>query len=54
MTVLHYFNGRGRAETTRWMLAANQVAFENAVIETPAQMAALRASGLLPFDQIPL
>lgn len=54
MAVLHYFNGRGRAETTRWMLAANQIAFENAIIETPEQMATLRKSGLLPFDQIPL
>lgn len=54
MAVLHYFNGRGRAETTRWMLAANQIAFENAIINTPDQMAELRESGLLPFDQIPL
>jgi hypothetical protein len=28
-TKLHYFLGRGRAETTRWMLAINQVEFEN-------------------------
>lgn len=36
------------------MLAANEITFENAPVETPEQMAALRASGLLPFDQIPL
>ncbi|MEH6546642.1 MAG: glutathione S-transferase family protein [Sneathiella sp.] len=51
---LHYFNGRGRAETTRWMLAVSQIAFENVPIETPEALAALRASGKLPFDQMPL
>jgi glutathione S-transferase len=51
---LHYFKGRGRAETTRWMLAVSQVAFENVPIETPDALAALRASGKLPFDQMPL
>ena len=51
---LHYFNGRGRAETTRWMLAISQIAFENASIDTPEALAALRATGKLPFDQMPL
>jgi len=54
MTRLHYFKGRGRAETTRWMLAVNQIAFENVSVETPEALAALRASGNLPFDQMPL
>lgn len=51
---LTYFHGRGRAETTRWMLAATDVSFENVRIETPEALAHLRASGKLPFDQIPL
>ena len=51
---LTYFRGRGRAETTRWMLAATGVAFENVPIDTPEQLADLRASGKLPFDQMPL
>lgn len=51
---LTYFRGRGRAETTRWMLAANEIAFDNIAIDTPEQLAALRASGKLPFDQMPL
>lgn len=51
---LTYFKGRGRAETTRWMLAVNQITFVNVAIETPDQMAQLRASGRLPFDQMPL
>ena len=52
--VLTYFRGRGRAETTRWMLAAAGVTFENVPIDTPEQLADLRASGKLPFDQMPL
>ena len=51
---LHYFPGRGRAETTRWMLAINHIKFENVPIETPEMLLALRASGKLPFDQMPL
>lgn len=51
---LTYFRGRGRAETTRWMLAATGVAFVNLPIDTPEELAELRASGKLPFDQMPL
>ncbi len=51
---LHYFKGRGRAETTRWMLAANEIDFVNVALLTPEDLAALRATGKLPFDQIPL
>ncbi len=56
MTVarLTYFRGRGRAETTRWMLAASGIAFINMPIDTPEAMSALRATGKLPFDQMPL
>ncbi len=51
---LHYFNGRGRAETTRWMLAANQIEFENVSIATPENFDALKKSEKLPFNQLPL
>lgn len=51
---LHYFLGRGRAETTRWMLAFNQIDFINIPIKTPKELSLLRASGKLPFDQMPL
>lgn len=54
MVKLHYFKGRGRAETTRWMLAVNRIDFRNIAIETPDALAALRATGKLPFDQMPL
>lgn len=51
---LTYFWGRGRAESTRWMLAATGIDFTNERVETPEALADLRASGKLPFDQIPL
>ena len=54
MTKLYYTRSRGRAETTRWMLAVNQIPFENILIDTPEKLAGLRATGKLPFDQIPL
>jgi glutathione S-transferase len=52
--VLTYFRGRGRAETTRWMLAAIGRSFVNQPVTTAAALADLRASGRLPFDQLPL
>ena len=54
MTQLHYFKGRGRAETTRWMLAISQINFANVAIVSPEALVALRATGKLPFDQLPL
>ena len=54
ITKIHYFPGRGRAESTRWMLAINQIEFENIPIKTPEMLSTLRATGKLPFDQMPL
>ena len=54
MIKLHYFKGRGRAETTRWMLAINHLTFENVPIDTPNALTMLRLTGKLPFDQMPL
>ena len=54
MEKLHYFKGRGRAETTRWMLAVNQIDFENRPLLTPADFDALKATGKLLFNQLPL
>ncbi len=51
---LTYFKDRGLTETTRWMLAVNGIDFEPVALATPKDLAALRASGKLPFDQIPL
>ena len=51
---LTYFASRGRAETTRWMLAACGIAFENVGLTQPEELEALRATGKLPFGQLPL
>ena len=54
MVELTYFKGRGRAESTRWMLAINQIQFTNVQVTTPQELASLRLTGKLPFDQMPL
>ena len=51
---LHYFKGRGRAETTRWMLAINNIDFINVSLEDHNDFDNLKASGKLPFNQLPL
>jgi len=51
---LTYFAGRGRAETTRWMLAVNQIPFHNVGLTEPEDFEALKSSGRLPFNQLPL
>ena len=51
---LHYFKGRGRAETTRWMLAINNIEFINISIEDHNEFDNLKAKGILPFSQLPL
>ena len=51
---LHYFKGRGRAETTRWMLAVNEIEFENVSLSGPADFRNLKLAGKLPFNQLPL
>ena len=51
---LHYFKGRGRAETTRWMLAINNIDFINISLEDHTDFDILKASGKLPFNQLPL
>jgi len=54
MTNLHYFKGRGRAETTRWMLAINEITFQNCPLATADDFTALKATGKLLFNQLPL
>lgn len=51
---LTYFAGRGRAETTRWMLAVSGIPFRNVPLTEPEDFEALRESGRLPFNQLPL
>ena len=54
MVYLHYFKGRGRAETTRWMLAINEIAFQNCPLATAEDFEALKATNKLLFNQLPL
>ncbi|XP_055430626.1 glutathione S-transferase A2 isoform X2 [Bubalus kerabau] len=51
---LHYFNGRGRMECIRWLLAAAGVEFEEKFIEQPEDLDKLRNDGSLMFQQVPM
>ncbi|MCX7564712.1 hypothetical protein OS176_14465, partial [Xanthomonadaceae bacterium XH05] len=47
--VLHYFDGRGRMEPIRWLLAAAGVEFEEQFLKTRDDLARLRNDGSLMF-----
>ncbi|XP_069345086.1 glutathione S-transferase A3-like [Eulemur rufifrons] len=51
---LHYYDGRGRMEAIRWLLAAAGVEFEEIFLETAEDLDKLRNDGRLPFQQVPL
>ncbi|XP_053459080.1 glutathione S-transferase A3-like [Nycticebus coucang] len=51
---LHYFNGRGRMESIRWLLAAAGVEFEEVFIKSPDDLEKLRNDGSLMFQQVPM
>ncbi|KAG9493790.1 hypothetical protein GDO78_001589 [Eleutherodactylus coqui] len=53
-TVLHYYNGRGRAEIIRWMLAVADIEYEEQFCTTLAELDKLLESGDLMFQQIPM
>ncbi|XP_063772757.1 glutathione S-transferase 3-like [Pseudophryne corroboree] len=52
--ILHYFNGRGRMECVRWLLAAAGVEFEEKFYVTKEEFEKLLKSGDLMFQQIPM
>ncbi|KAL7673609.1 hypothetical protein ACOME3_008462 [Neoechinorhynchus agilis] len=52
--VLHYFDGRGRAEIIRLTMAASGISWTEKHIITADDMDNLRASGKLLFNQVPL
>ncbi|XP_021054331.1 glutathione S-transferase alpha-3 [Mus pahari] len=52
--VLHYFDGRGRMEPIRWLLAAAVVEFEEQFLKTRDDLARLRNDGSLMFQQVPM
>ncbi|XP_029799702.1 glutathione S-transferase A2 [Suricata suricatta] len=51
---LHYFNGRGRMESIRWLLASAGVEFEEKFIDTPEDLDKLKNDGHLMFLQVPM
>ncbi|NXJ86002.1 GSTA1 transferase, partial [Trogon melanurus] len=51
---LHYFNGRGRMEPIRWLLAAAGVEFEECFMEKKDDLLKLRKDGALLFEQVPM
>ncbi|XP_025941960.1 glutathione S-transferase alpha-4-like isoform X2 [Apteryx rowi] len=51
---LIYFNGRGRMESVRWLLAAARVEFEEIFLDTREQYVKLIKDGSLMFQQVPL
>ncbi|KFP79133.1 PREDICTED: glutathione S-transferase-like [Apaloderma vittatum] len=51
---LHYFNGRGRMEPIRWLLAAAGVEFEECFMEKKDDLIKLRKDGFLLFEQVPM
>uniref|UniRef100_A0A8C3L0F3 glutathione transferase n=1 Tax=Chrysolophus pictus TaxID=9089 RepID=A0A8C3L0F3_CHRPC len=52
--VLYYFDGRGKMESVRWLLAAAGVEFEEVFLETREQYEKLLQSGVLMFQQVPM
>ncbi|XP_042746774.1 glutathione S-transferase 3-like [Lagopus leucura] len=52
--VLYYFDGRGKMESIRWLLAAAGVEFEEVFLETQEQYEKLLQSGVLMFQQVPM
>ncbi|NXG43632.1 GSTA1 transferase, partial [Psilopogon haemacephalus] len=51
---LHYFNGRGRMEPIRWLLAAAGVEFEECFMEAKDDLIKLQKDGSLLFQQVPM
>ncbi|XP_076830794.1 glutathione S-transferase A4-like [Brachyhypopomus gauderio] len=52
--VLYYFNGRGKMESVRWLLAVAGVQFEEVYLTTSEQFDKLVNDGALLFHQVPL
>eukprot|EP00802_Teleaulax_amphioxeia_P026956 Tamp_28151.p1 GENE.Tamp_28151~~Tamp_28151.p1 ORF type:complete len:260 (+),score=46.35 Tamp_28151:77-781(+) len=52
--ILHYFDGRGRAEPIRWMLEETGTPYTENIIRTREDMSRLRSSGKLLYNQVPM
>ncbi|XP_034057737.1 glutathione S-transferase, alpha tandem duplicate 1 [Gymnodraco acuticeps] len=51
--VLHYFNGRGKMESIRWLLTVAEVDFDEVFLTTREQYLKLLSDGDLMFQQVP-
>ncbi|KAM4902992.1 glutathione S-transferase-like [Sylvia borin] len=51
---LHYFDGRGRMEPIRWLLAAAGVEFEELYLKKKDDLTKLRNDGSLLYQQVPM
>ncbi|NXE50016.1 GSTA3 transferase, partial [Casuarius casuarius] len=51
---LYYFDGRGKMESVRWLLAAAGVEFEEVFLKTREQYEKLLQDGALLFQQVPM
>ncbi|XP_011836700.1 PREDICTED: glutathione S-transferase A1-like [Cercocebus atys] len=51
---LYYYNARGRMESTRWLLAAAGVEFEEKFLKSAEDLDKLRNDGYLMFQQVPM
>ncbi|XP_012733329.3 glutathione S-transferase, alpha tandem duplicate 1 [Fundulus heteroclitus] len=52
--ILHYFNGRGKMESVRWLLTVAEVEFDENYLTTREQYLKLLNDGSLLFQQVPL
>ncbi|XP_072498553.1 glutathione S-transferase-like [Notamacropus eugenii] len=51
---LYYFDGRGRMESVRWLLAASGVEYEEVLFETAEELQNLIKGGQLLYEQVPM
>jgi hypothetical protein len=52
--VLHYFDGKGRANPIRFLLEETGTAYREELIRDASAMAVLRQSGKLMYGQVPM
>ncbi|XP_026164734.1 glutathione S-transferase 3 [Mastacembelus armatus] len=52
--VLHYFNGRGKMESIRWLLTVAEVEFDEMYLTNREQYEKLLSDGALLFQQVPM
>ncbi|XP_008428004.1 glutathione S-transferase, alpha tandem duplicate 1 [Poecilia reticulata] len=52
--ILHYFNGRGKMESIRWLLTVAEVEFDEYFLTNREQYLKLLNEGSLMFQQVPL